>query len=184
MCALQLSVVRPHIESWTRSHKLSNLIEVHRTRRYRKYDPFIFPNTASQVYFMSHADRSRDRANWLVVIPTKSRVRVDKQYTLPIAYQQTDLTTLVEPVNDVISTSLVDESAPPEEVNNNMGFSFIQVNDDIDEAEEDDGDKESGWDDENETGEEQRDLYLYDDDENDDDEIDNEVGGGEDDVDN
>jgi len=92
--------------------------------------------------------------------------------------------TLIECADDVISPSLVDESAPPEEVNNNMGFSFIQVNDDIDEAEEDDGDKESGWDDENETGEEQRDLYLYDDDENDDDEIDNEVGGGEDDVDN
>jgi len=92
---------------------------------------------------MPHANRSRDRANWLVVIPTKSRVRVDKQYTLPIAYQQTDLTTLVEPVNDVISTSLVDESAPPEEVNDEIDFSFIQVNDDIDEEEEDEGDEEA-----------------------------------------
>jgi len=67
----------PMLNHGTRSHKLSNLIEVHHTRRYQKYDPFIFPNTASQVYFIPHADRSRDRANWLVVIPTKPRVRVD-----------------------------------------------------------------------------------------------------------
>ena len=31
----------------TRSPKLSKLVEVHRTRRYRKYDLFIFPNTES-----------------------------------------------------------------------------------------------------------------------------------------
>jgi len=31
----------------TWSHKLSKLIKVYRIRRYRKYDPFIFPNTAS-----------------------------------------------------------------------------------------------------------------------------------------
>jgi len=37
----------PTLNRGTRSHKLSKLIEVHRTRRYRKYDPFIFPITAS-----------------------------------------------------------------------------------------------------------------------------------------
>ena len=74
---------------------------------------------------MPHADRSRDRANWLVVIPTKQRAKVDQQYTLPIAYQQTDMTIIVEPVNDAIPTSLVDESAPPEDVNDEIGISFI-----------------------------------------------------------
>jgi len=121
---------------------------------------------------MPHANRSRDRANWLVVIPIKSRVRVDKQYTLPIAYQQTDLTTLVEPVNDVISTSLVDESAPPEEVNDEMGFSFIQVNDEIDEVEDDKGDEEDKWNDGDETDEVEENLHLHDDDDNDDDDND------------
>jgi len=42
---------------------------------------------------------------------------VDKQYTLPTTYPQTDMTTLIEPVNGVIPTSLVDKSAPLEEVN-------------------------------------------------------------------
>ena len=53
----------PRLNRGTRSHKLSKLIEVHHTRRYQKYDQFIFPNTASQVYFMPHVDRSRDRVN-------------------------------------------------------------------------------------------------------------------------
>ena len=157
----------PTLNRGTRSHKLSNLIEVHRTRRYRKYDPFIFPNTASQVYFMPHADRSRDRANWLVVIPTKPRARVDQQYTLPTAYQQTDMTTIVEPANDAIPASLVDESAPPEEVNDEIGFSFIQGNDEIDEVENDEDDEEGEWDDGNETDEAEENLHLYDDDDDD-----------------
>jgi len=112
-----------------------------RTRRYRKYDSFFFPNTASQVYFMLHVDRSRNRVNWLVVIPIKPRMRVDKQYTLPTAYQQTDTTAIIKPVNDAIPTSLVDKTAPPEEVNDEMEFSFIQVNDEIDEGEGDEEDE-------------------------------------------
>ena len=43
------------------------------------------------------------------------------------------MTTLVKHVNDVIHTSLVDESAPLKEVNDDMKFLFIQVNDDVDE---------------------------------------------------
>ena len=54
-------------------------------------------------------------------------------------------------MNDVISTSLVDESAIPEEVNGDINFLFIQVNDDINEAEDDEGDEEGEWDYGNET---------------------------------
>ena len=78
---------------------------------------------------------------------------MDKQYTLPTVSQQTDMTTIVEPVNDVIPKSLVDESAPPEEVNDEMEFSFIQVNDKINEVEDDEGDEEDEGDDEDETDE-------------------------------
>jgi len=60
---------------------------------------------------------------------------------IPTAYQQTDMTTIVEPVNDAILTSLVDESVPTEEVNDEMSFSVIQVNDEIDEVEDDGGDE-------------------------------------------
>ena len=45
------------------SHKLNKLVEVHCTRRYRKYDLFIFLNIASQVYFIPYPDPSRDRVN-------------------------------------------------------------------------------------------------------------------------
>jgi len=63
------------------------------------------------------------------------------------------MTTIIEHVNDAIPTSLVDESVPSEEVNNEMEFSFIQGNDDIDEVGNDEGDKEGEWDDGNETDE-------------------------------
>ena len=79
------------------------------------------------------------------------------------------MTTLGEPMKDVIPTTLVDESTPPEEVNDDLGFSFIQVNDNIDEAERDDSDEEGEWDDGNETDEEEGDIHLYDDEDNDDD---------------
>jgi len=94
----------PTLNCGIRPHKLGKLIELHYTRWYQKYNLFIFLNTTSQVYFIEHLDRSRDKANWLVVTPTKPRVRVDKQYTVPTAYQQIDMTILVEPVNDVIPT--------------------------------------------------------------------------------
>jgi len=80
-------------------------------------------------------------------------------------------------MNDVMPISLVDESAPPKEVNVDMSLSFIQVNDNIDEAEEDEGDEKGKWDDGNETNEEQGDIHLYDnDDDDDDDENDDEDG--------
>ena len=68
--------------------------------------------------------------------------------------------TLGKPMNDIIPMSLVDESAPPEDVNDDLNFSFIQVNDDIDEAEGDDSDEEGEWDDGNETDEQGEDIYL------------------------
>ena len=116
---------------------------------------------------MPHTDRSRNRTNWLIVIPTKPRARVDKQYSLPTAYQQTDMMTIIEPVNDAIHTSLVDKSVPPEEVSDEMGFSFIQGNDEIDEVENDESDEEGKWDDGNETDEAPENLHLYDDDDDD-----------------
>jgi len=41
----------------------------------------------------------------------------------------------------------VDESEPPEEVNDEIGFSFIQVNEDIDKEKDDEGEEEVEWDD-------------------------------------
>ena len=52
------------------------------------------------------------------------------------------MTTIIEPVNDTIPASLVDKSVPSEEVNDEIGFSFIQGNGEIDEVENDEGDEE------------------------------------------
>jgi len=79
------------------------------------------------------------------------------------------MTTIIELVNDAIPASLVDESAPSEEVNDEMGFSFIQVNDEIDEVENDESDEEDEWDDGDEKNEVKENLHLYDDDDDDDD---------------
>ena len=121
---------------------------------------------------MPHADCSKDRANWLVVIPTKPRARVDQQYTLPTTYQQMDMTTIVKPMNDVIPASFVDESASPEEVNDEIGLLFIQSNDEIDEVENDEGDQQGEWDDGNKTDGVEENLHSYDDDDDDDDDED------------
>jgi len=91
------------------------------------------------------------QGNWLIFIPTKLRAKVDTQYILPIAYQQTGIMTVVEHMNDVIPTLLIDESAPPKEVNNDMRFLFISVNDAVDVAGEDEIGEEGEWDDETET---------------------------------
>ena len=93
------------------------------------------------------------------------------------------MTTIVEHVNDSIPTLLVDESAPLKEVNDKIGFSFIQVNNEIDEVEDDEGDEEGEWDYGNETDKKQGDIYLYDDDDDDNDENDDEDGGEDDDKD-
>jgi len=50
-----------------------------------------------------------------------------------------------------------------------MSFSFIQVNEDIDEKEDDEGAEEVGWDDGNETDDVEENLHLYDDNGDDDD---------------
>jgi len=93
------------------------------------------------------------------------RSAVHSTYCVP----QTDMTTIIKPVNDSIPASLVDESAPPKEVNNEIRFSFIQGTDEIDEVENDEGDEEREWDDGNETDEVEENLHLYDDDDDDDD---------------
>ena len=54
------------------------------------------------------------------------------------------MATIVQPANDAIPASLVDESAPPEEVNDEIGFSFIQGNDEIYEVENGEDDEGGG----------------------------------------
>ena len=78
------------------------------------------------------------------------------------------MATIVEPANEAIPASLVDESAPPEEVNDEIGFSFIQGNDKIDEVENGEDDEEGEWDDGHETDEAEENLHVSDDDDDED----------------
>ena len=75
----------------TRKHKDYNIIEVNNNKRYRHYDPFILPQNAHQVYYLHYPGTCK--SNWMVVVKTKPRGRVecDGQETLE-AYQVDDLT--------------------------------------------------------------------------------------------
>jgi len=54
-------------------------VEIQHDKRYRKYDPFILGYVATQVYYMSYPQKTRDKLPWWIVIKTKLRFGVDNQ---------------------------------------------------------------------------------------------------------
>lgn len=64
------------------------IVEVRERRRYAKFDPFIFPETVTQVYYANHPESKGDKANWWVVIKTKPRGVVDERHNVEVAYQE------------------------------------------------------------------------------------------------
>ncbi|RDX74633.1 hypothetical protein CR513_45597, partial [Mucuna pruriens] len=70
-----------------RMHKQYKIVEVRKGRKYGKFDPFIFPKAAIQVYYSPYPGRQKDKVGWLVVIKTKPRGVVDDRHTLEVSYQ-------------------------------------------------------------------------------------------------
>lgn len=75
-------------------HPQYGIVEVHRRRRYAKYDPFILATNAIQVYYVPYPKKIKGKVDWWVVIKTKPKGTVDNRYTLEVAYQES--TTNVE----------------------------------------------------------------------------------------
>jgi len=95
-------------------------VEVHRSRRYIRYDSFILVTNAIQVYYMPYPEKIKEKVDWWVVIKTKPRGTVDDRDTLEVAYQ--DVATHVDFVsNDELNDYLRDEEGGFEEVEANIG---------------------------------------------------------------
>jgi len=83
--------------------------DVNHTRQYRKFDPFIFADVATQVVYVKYPEGISEKANWRVAIPNKPRGAPKDKDNLELAYQQLGMTTMN--VDNVIVTTLVDETA-------------------------------------------------------------------------
>ncbi|KAM3235761.1 hypothetical protein P3L10_015798 [Capsicum annuum] len=99
------------------------IVKVRKRGRYFKFDPFIFPQTATQVYNANHPKRKGNKADWCVVIKTKPRGAVDTRYNLEVAYQEEQSQFSASIENDPIDC-LRDDQADGEEVD---GSSFKAV---------------------------------------------------------
>ena len=129
-----------------RTHKQYKIVEVRKTRKYEKFDPFIFPKMASQVYYSSYPGRQKDKVDWLVVIKTKPRGVVDDRHTLEVAYQVNE-----SQVNGTIKDDLVDhlqdDGIDGEEVDLDIMHANYLMDNDYEEEEEEneDGDEDEEW---------------------------------------
>ena len=157
-------------------HKQYGIVEVCHTRRYSKYDPFIFAKNAIQVYYVPYPQNIKEKNNWWIVIKTKPRGTVDDRYTLELAYQ--DETTLVDFVaNDDPLEPLRDEEDAYDEVEVNVAHYQLNDEDDIEENVADDEEEEFDFDNDSENDNEdiQLDRLLDDDDDDDDNDDDDDL---------
>ncbi|KAJ1420656.1 hypothetical protein SESBI_14232 [Sesbania bispinosa] len=70
-------------------HKEYGIVEVHRSRRYSKFDPFILAKNAIEVYYVPYPEKIQEKVDWWVVIKINPRGTVDDRYTLEVVYQDT-----------------------------------------------------------------------------------------------
>ncbi|XP_004516508.1 uncharacterized protein [Cicer arietinum] len=123
-----------------RIHNQYKIVEVRKGRKYGKFDPFIFPKSATQVYYSPYP--GRQKVDWLVVMKTKPRGVVDDRHTLEVAFQvqESEVNATIE--DDPID-NLQDDSVYGEEVDLHM------MQDDEDEEDDfsDDGEDEDQEDD-------------------------------------
>ncbi|GAU21906.1 hypothetical protein TSUD_34030 [Trifolium subterraneum] len=86
------------VDRGMRIHNQYKIVEVRKGRKYSKFDPFIFPKTATQVYYSPYPGRQRNKVDWLVVMKTKPRGVVDDRHTLEVAFQvqESQATTTIE----------------------------------------------------------------------------------------
>ena len=56
------------------------------TKRYRKFDPFIFADVANQVVYVKYSEGISGKVNWWVAIPNKPRGAPKDKENLELAY--------------------------------------------------------------------------------------------------
>jgi len=113
-----------------RMHKQYRIVEVRKGRKYEKYDPFIFPKAATQVYYSPYPGRQKDKVDWLVVIKTKPRGVVDDRHTLDVVYQVQE-----SHVNAIIEEDPIDHLQDDEIDGEEVDLPRVQENDFIEDDE-------------------------------------------------
>lgn len=146
-------------ESGTKVHGEYKLVEINHRRRFNKYEPFILAVQAKQVYFCEYPGATRDKRDWWAVSKVKPRAIVE----IPIMIGRNELAQVDAPYQED-DTDHLPQINDDEELGslNDSNGAFIDI--DIDISEEDDEliaepDLEDYFDEED-TDEEDGDLYL------------------------
>lgn len=140
----------PKVKRGVRIHKDYGIVEINTTRRFDKYDPFIFAQQAVQVYY-AHFPANPDKADWAAVIKTKARSTIE-DHSIEVnedAYQEDEIAeiTPVNTNNDELP-SLRDNQGVNEEID---GLLINQDLNDNELEEEDASDEDDSLGDEHES---------------------------------
>lgn len=96
-------------------HRECEIIEVKKGRKYSKYEPFIIAQQARQVYYVQYPGKIPNKKNWLAVIKTKARARVElESSSLDVPYQAEESAQACPVEVDEVRPLLRDETVPPE----------------------------------------------------------------------
>ena len=142
-------------------HREYGIIEIRHTRRYSRFDPFIFAENAIQVYYLPYPEKIRDKLQWWVVIKTKPRGTVDDRYTLEVAYQDNAMSHVNTIINDDPLENLRDTEGGFEEVEGYDDTNLDIDEEDIEEDDADDATEEEDFDDNDNSENEDDDHDQY-----------------------
>ena len=129
----------PTLNRGMRVNRCYGIVQIRHDRRYRKYDPFILAYVATQVYYMSYPQKTRNKSPWWIVIKTKPRSRVDNQYMLPVVYQEDNMSNVNIIVDDDVSIQNMRSDVGHYE---DVDVDILDVNETREEDEENDDDDE------------------------------------------
>lgn len=113
------------------------IVEVRKRRRYSKFDPFIFPETATQVYHANHPEKKGNKIDWWIVKNTNPKGAIDTRYNVEVAYRGEQSRVTSASIEDDPIDGLRDEQADGEEVNGSS-LQVISIEDGHDLIEEED----------------------------------------------
>ena len=104
-------------------HKEFRFVDVHWSRKYGKYDPFIFVEIVINFLY-AFSKKTRDKTYWRIIIKTKPRARVDNSYILELSYQEDMMSNVNVAYDDVPLKNMRDKDRNLEEVD----FDIIVTN--------------------------------------------------------
>ena len=130
----------PVIDRGMKIYKEYGIVEVNHTRRYSKYDPFIYAQQATQVYYAPYPNSIREKSNWWVVIKTKPRSMVENVIS-ESAYQNEEVSFIHPILEEELIDSLHDIDGGLEEVEPTTLLRNDIVEDEGSEHENEDGEE-------------------------------------------